>query len=92
MDVEEKPILICLIMAPIQGVNNLGEYLTGWLLGHVKFLAIAIGILGTLRLLIWIAPAELFLAIWNFIVWSHTMFANLLSSLSIFMVSIKAKK
>ena len=88
MEIDERPILFGVVMAPIQGIDNIGETFLKWLLDHVKFIIIAVGALGTLRLLIWIAPAEMFYAIWNVVVFCHTQFANILSSLSMYMVCI----
>ncbi|XP_021711693.1 transmembrane protein 245 isoform X4 [Aedes aegypti] len=85
---DEKHLLLGVLGAPVQGIDSLGEFLTEWLLGHLKIIGIGFGGLITLRLLVWVAPTEVFLSVWNFIVWKHSLFRALLGSLTLQMLVI----
>ncbi|XP_065088791.1 transmembrane protein 245 isoform X2 [Ochlerotatus camptorhynchus] len=85
---DEKYLVLGVLGAPVHGVDSLGEYLTEWLLGHLKIIGIGFGGLILLRLLMWVAPTEVFLTIWNFIMWKHSLFRALLSSLTLQMLVI----
>lgn len=84
---DEKYLVLGVLGAPVQGIDSLGEFLTEWLLGHLKIIGIGFGSLISLRLVVWVAPTEVFLSLWNFIVWKHSLFRALLSSLTLQMVS-----
>ncbi|XP_058467349.1 transmembrane protein 245 [Malaya genurostris] len=85
---DERYLLVGILGAPIQGINSLGEFLTGWLMSHFKIIGIGCGSLISLRVVLWLAPTEVFITIWNFIVWNHSLFRTVLSSLTLHMLAI----
>ncbi|XP_055616155.1 transmembrane protein 245 isoform X2 [Toxorhynchites rutilus septentrionalis] len=85
---DERHLLIGIVGAPVHGADSLGEFLTEWLMGHLKMIGIGCGSLISLRLVVWLAPTEVFLTVWHFIVWKHSLFRSLLSSLTLQMLVI----
>ncbi|XP_055525281.1 transmembrane protein 245 isoform X2 [Wyeomyia smithii] len=83
---DEKHLIVGILGAPVQGINSLGEFLTEWLMGHIRIIGVGCGGLVLLRLALLFAPTEIFLLIWNFIVWSHSLFKAVLSSLTLQML------
>ncbi|XP_055589999.1 transmembrane protein 245 isoform X2 [Uranotaenia lowii] len=85
---DDRYLVMGVLGAPLHGIDSLGHFLTEWLKGHLRIIGIGFGALILLRLIVWIAPAEMFLGFWNFIVWNHSLFKTLLSSLSLQMLAI----
>uniref|UniRef100_U5EIK1 Putative conserved plasma membrane protein n=1 Tax=Corethrella appendiculata TaxID=1370023 RepID=U5EIK1_9DIPT len=88
VEFEDKHLLIGIIRAPIEGCNELGEVLTNWLRAHLKLIVIVISSLVSLRLILWFAPQEMLYGVWNFIVFSHSVSSNVLSSLNMHVVLV----
>ncbi|XP_035775576.1 transmembrane protein 245-like isoform X5 [Anopheles albimanus] len=85
---DDKYLLLGVLSAPACWVDSLGEFLTGWLRDHLKIIGIGFGGLVLLRFILWLTPSEVFFSIWNFVVWNHSLFRSLLSSLSLHMVLV----
>lgn len=83
---EEIPILVGVCLAPLNGLDLIGKCITDWIIRKFKFLLGGICTIISLRLILYFAPREFFVAIWNFIVWSHTAFGAVLGSFSISIV------
>ncbi|XP_039451729.1 transmembrane protein 245-like isoform X6 [Culex pipiens pallens] len=85
---DDQYMVLGVLGAPIQGVYSLGHFLTEWLMGHLKILGIGITSLISLRVIVWLAPTEVFLTLWNLLVWQHSLFRAVLSSLTLQMLAV----
>lgn len=86
LEKEEIPILVGVCLAPLNGLDLIGKCITVWIIRKFKFLLGGICTIISLRLILYFAPREFFVGIWNFIVWSHTAFGAVLGSFSISIV------
>lgn len=83
MEKEEIPILAGILIAPINGLELIGKYITDWITNNWKILTGVLCSIIVLRLIVHFVPKELFQAIWSFIVWNHTAFGAILGSFSV---------
>lgn len=85
---EERPIVVSMVLLPFTGLDRLGECITKFTLTHIKFILIGLSSLIGLRILVHYVPKEFFSAILGIVVWLHSFFERIASSLSPLMLVI----
>lgn len=88
LEQEETPIIVGVVMLPVKGLLNSGEYMTHKLITHIKIILIGVATLILLRVIVYIAPAELCNMILKLIVWNHTFIGKIVGSLSLTLVLV----
>lgn len=78
----ETPIILGILITPFEGIERLGEFITRWLITHIKVLFFGISSLIVLRMIIHFAPKSLVTTLLNIIIWSHTVFGKIVGSLN----------
>lgn len=85
---EEKPIIVGIFLLPFTGLEKLGECITRFTLTHIKFILIGFSSLIALRIFVHYVPKEFFSLILGVIVWLHSIFGKIASTLSPSMIIV----
>lgn len=85
---EETPIVVAVVMLPINGLLKSGGFMMLQLLTHIKIIAIGISLVISLRMIVYIAPSELCNLILKFVVWNHTFIGKIVGSLNLTLVLV----
>lgn len=87
--VEERDsnVFVSIFLAPLEATEYCGSLLTDWLKEHWQLLGAGVGVAACIKLLVAYAPKGFLCALWRGIVWSHTLFVQLIGFLNIYMVS-----
>lgn len=77
-------------MAPFQGMELFGKYISDWLVEHKKLLSIGCAAIFALRLVAAIGSvSSFFQELWNVILWNHAFFGSILEMLSMALVKLQ---
>lgn len=79
---EDVHIMWGVVVSPFNGLEKLGEFITRWLITHMKILFILLCCIISLRMIIYFVPSELFSSILSVIVWLQMVFEKIVWSLN----------
>lgn len=85
---EETPIIIGVVLLPFSGLEKLGEFIIRFTLTHIKVILAGLSSLVALRILIHFLPKEFFTGILTVLLWFHSIFGKIASSLSLSMLAV----
>lgn len=85
---DETPIVVGIVMLPINGLLRSGGFMMHKLITHIKIIFIGISTMISLRLVAAVAPEELCNMVVKFIVWNHTFISKIVGSLNLTLVLI----
>lgn len=89
-ELEQNDTHICvgIIAAPVEFLDGLGRFLGNWLLEHAKILIVLSLGAGSLTILLAFGSRGFFCMAWRAIIGGHELFTAVVSTLSIYVVSI----
>ena len=79
--------MLGILLAPFEGLEMIGKSISNWLVEHAKLLSIGCGVIFALRIASAIGSvSNFFHKVWDVILWNHTLFGNVLETLSMGLV------
>lgn len=88
METEDRPILVTLVVIPLETLDCYGKYIVDWVLTHLKVILISGASLFGIKLLVNVLPTEVFLFLLDFVAFSHRLFGMLTGSLTTSMIIV----
>lgn len=88
METEDRPLLVTLVVIPLETIDCYGKYIVDWFITHLKIIIIGGASLFGIKLLVNILPSEVFLVLLDFVAFSHRLFGTLTGSLTTWMVIV----
>lgn len=86
METEDRPLLVSLVVIPLENIDCYGKYIVDWFITHLKIILIGGASLFGIKLLVNILPSEVFLVLLDFVAFSHRLFGALTGSLTTWMI------
>ncbi|XP_061393347.1 transmembrane protein 245 isoform X3 [Musca vetustissima] len=86
LEERDSNVFVSLCLAPLEATESCGSFLVNWLKEHWQVITAGVGIASCIKLLVLYAPKGFLCAIWRLIVFSHSLFVQLIGYLNIYLL------
>ncbi|XP_011293580.1 transmembrane protein 245 isoform X2 [Musca domestica] len=86
LEERDSNVFVSLCLAPLEATESCGSFLVNWLKVHWQVITAGVGIATCIKLLVLYAPKGFLCAIWRLIVFSHSLFVQLIGYLNIYLL------
>ncbi|XP_037894846.1 transmembrane protein 245 isoform X1 [Glossina fuscipes] len=86
LEERDSNVFVAFCLAPLETTESCGEIFVSWLIEHWQILTAGVGIAASVKLLVLYAPKGFLCATWRLIVFSHTVFVQLIGYLNIYLL------
>ncbi|XP_073815819.1 transmembrane protein 245 isoform X3 [Musca autumnalis] len=86
LEERDSNVFVSLCLAPLEATESCGSFLISWLKEHWQVITAGVGIATCVKLLVLYAPKGFLCALWRLIVFSHSMFVQLIGYLNIYLL------
>ncbi|XP_065371626.1 transmembrane protein 245 isoform X4 [Calliphora vicina] len=87
LEERDSNVLVALSLAPLEATENCGKFLVDWLKEHWQVITAGVGIASCMKLLVLYAPKGFLCAVWRLIVFSHSLFVQMIGFLNIYLLA-----
>ncbi|XP_037814153.1 transmembrane protein 245 isoform X3 [Lucilia sericata] len=87
LEERDSNVLVALSLAPLEATENCGRFLVDWLKEHWQVITAGVGIATCMKLLVLYAPKGFLCAVWRIIVFSHSLFVQMIGFLNIYLLA-----
>ncbi|XP_061392486.1 transmembrane protein 245-like isoform X3 [Musca vetustissima] len=86
LEERDSNVFVSLCLAPLEATESCGSFLVNWLKEHWQVITAGVGIASCIKLLVLYAPKGFLCAIWRLVVFSHSLFVQLIGYLNIYLL------
>ncbi|KAM7364273.1 transmembrane protein 245 isoform 2-T6 [Cochliomyia hominivorax] len=87
LEERDSNVLVALSLGPLEATENCGKLLVDWLKEHWQVITAGVGIATCMKLLVLYAPKGFLCVVWRLIVFSHSLFVNIIGFLNIYLLA-----